>query len=231
MWTARIWAGLVSGVVAVAAVTGCADPEKLQVAALQDRINQLERENAELTRRIQQLLADQQRNRDEIARLLRELDAARNAAPAPAVPGWTTEGGIAWTDIADDILFDSGKAVLKSSGKAKIQQVVNEIRQNFANASIWVVGHTDSDPIKYTAKEWADNLELSINRGAAVTREMMKLGVDPRTVVAGGQGEFNPKVPNDSKANKQLNRRVQVIAIPRPTGTTTSGTTDTGAGG
>jgi hypothetical protein len=35
-------------------------------------------------------------------------------------------------------------------------------------------------------------------------------------MVAAGHGEYGPKAPNDTRANKQLNRRVQIVAIEVP---------------
>ena len=50
-----------------------------------------------------------------------------------------------------------------------------------------------------------------------VALELLALGVDAKRVIAGGQGESNPIVPNDTKTNKAKNRRVQIFAVLRPT--------------
>jgi flagellar motor protein MotB len=64
-----------------------------------------------------------------------------------------------------------------------------------------------------TKNLWIDNLDLSLNRAATVTRELEKLGVPGDLVVAGGQGQYNPRAPNDTRENKAKNRRVEIVAI------------------
>lgn len=199
---------------------GCNDGRDMEISHLRDKVAELEGRERDLLIRLKQAMEDLKRANGTINQLQGELAAARNMPQpiqqqAPQVPeGWKLDGNVAWTDIAENILFDSGKAELKATGRAKIQEVAQQIRSNFADLSIWVVGHTDSDPIKVS--QWKDNLELSTARGRVVTLELLKLGLDPKMVVAGGQGEFNPKVSNDTRANKAVNRRVQIIAIPRP---------------
>lgn len=192
---------------------GCADPDKVQLADLQRRNQQLERENAGLSQRIAQMMRD-------LDRLQRELEAARGQlSRLKELPtGWSQEGGVAWTDVADDILFDSGRAELKASGRQALQRIAAQIRgdKELSKRGIWIIGHTDSDPIRITADKWKDNLDLSCNRAMTVAREFYSMGFDAKTVVAGGQGEHNPKVENNSRANKQVNRRVQIMAIQRP---------------
>jgi chemotaxis protein MotB len=207
-----------------ALATGCESGTAYQIDAQQERIATLEKEKGQLEAdlRAMRMAADAARNR--AMELDRELaDARRRLAerPEPTViermpTGWQGDAAIAWTNIADDILFDSGKATLKNSGRAKLDEVAREIATSFADRSIWVVGHTDTDPIKHSAAQFKDNLDLSQERGATVFRELMKHGLSPTDMVAGGQGEYNPLASNDSKEGKAKNRRVQIIAIAKP---------------
>jgi flagellar motor protein MotB len=154
--------------------------------------------------------------------LQQQLDEARaqiaagQARAADLPPGWH-EGaeGMAWVDVAGDILFDSGKSKLKKGAAATVAAIAQDIRENFANRQIIVLGHTDNDPIKVTKNLYDDNLDLSLTRAATVTRELLKLGIDAQQLIAGGQGEHNPRVPNDTKTNKAQNRRVEIIALQR----------------
>ncbi|MBL8878130.1 MAG: OmpA family protein [Phycisphaerales bacterium] len=192
---------------------GCADPDKVQVADLQRQNQQLERDNASLSQRIAQLMRD-------LDRLNKELEGARGQLSKlkELQPGWSQEGGIAWTDVADDILFDSGKSELKASGRQALQRIAAQIRNDkeLSKRGIWIIGHTDTDPISISKDKWKDNLDLSCNRAMVVAREFYAMGFNAQHVVAGGQGEHNPKVDNNSRANKQNNRRVQIMAIQRP---------------
>lgn len=189
---------------------GCADPDKVQVADLQRQNQQLERDNASLSQRLAQLMRD-------LDRLNKELESARGQL-AKIPEGWIQKDGFAWTDVADDILFDSGKAELKASGRQALQRIATQIRNDkeLSKRGIWIIGHTDNDPISHSKDKWTDNLDLSCNRAMVVAREFYAMGFNAQTVVAGGQGEHNPKVENTGRANKQNNRRVQIMAIQRP---------------
>jgi len=199
----------------IALVGGCSSAKAMQIESLQGQVNELEKSNYGLQTRLAAAMSDADEARRWAAQLQQELaDARQELAEVGTLPrDWTEEGGVAWTDIADDILFDSGKTKLKSAGRAKLQEVAQVIQDQLAGREIWIVGHTDSDPIKYSPFD--DNLDLSVNRAATVARELYKLGLDPKHVIAGGQGEFNPKGPNDTKASKAQNRRVQIMAVAR----------------
>jgi outer membrane protein OmpA-like peptidoglycan-associated protein len=67
-------------------------------------------------------------------------------------------------------------------------------------------GHTDSDgPSDY-------NLRLSLNRAQAVKQYLViNRSVAPDRLIVYGYGENMPLRPNSSAANKQLNRRVEIV--------------------
>ncbi|HOW30545.1 MAG TPA: OmpA family protein, partial [Bacteroidales bacterium] len=71
-----------------------------------------------------------------------------------------------------------------------------------------IVGHTDAD-----GKD-VDNLDLSKRRAASVKNELVKnFGVNGDRLVTDGLGESQPVAPNDTPANKALNRRVEFIKM------------------
>lgn len=217
-------AGMTLVVTTAMLAMGCDSGSAMQIQAQQDRIYALEAANSQLDadRRALRMAADAARNR--AVDLENDLAAARQALadqpePAPVqLANWQGEGAIVWTDVADDILFDSGKTDLKPTGKQRLQEIAQQIRENFGNRYILVVGHTDTDPIKKTRKLYKDNLDLSQERGRVVALELMSMGIDSKRVVAGGQGENNPLVDDDSDAAKAKNRRVQILAIAPPSG-------------
>jgi len=47
----------------------------------------------------------------------------------------------------------------------------------------------------------------------AVVRYLRDQGVSPDRILAGGRGEYRPRVPNTSEVNRTSNRRVEVFAI------------------
>lgn len=220
MSTARLGTIGMMGLVAVLMVTGCGpSPEELQIQALNEQIHDLQQENDSLRSRLAAALSERDAARARALALQQENNELRRELanvpePEPDRGPWVKRGEYRWIDLGSDILFDSGKASLKPAGKAKLQEIAADINSYYSDKMVWIIGHTDSDPIKHSAAHWKDNLDLSQGRSATVYRELIQFGVDPQRLVAGGQGENNPVAANDSKANKARNRRVDFIAVP-----------------
>lgn len=115
--------------------------------------------------------------------------------------------------ILNEVLFESGKAELKQSSKTTLDSVLAVIQQDFSDRDIAIEGHTDSDPI--LRSKWKDNWELSYNRSIAVLYYFVnEKQIAPEKVKAVACGEAQPVVPNDSVANKRLNRRAVIVVMP-----------------
>lgn len=114
-----------------------------------------------------------------------------------------TEGKL----VTYGIYFDVNKDEIKpeSYGTLKdIAKVLNEV----PDVKVKILGHTDSDG------QDAANLDLSQRRAASVKAELAKsFGVNADRLVTDGMGETQPVAPNDSPANKALNRRVEFIKL------------------
>jgi chemotaxis protein MotB len=113
------------------------------------------------------------------------------------------DGGIA-VRVPGDVLFAPGKIELKSTAKRTLDQIAQAIRGNHAGKSVRVEGYTDTDPIKRSG--WKDNLELSLQRAAAVQRFLQSQGVANEMYSAG----FGEQRARDSKANS---RRVEIVVV------------------
>jgi outer membrane protein OmpA-like peptidoglycan-associated protein len=72
---------------------------------------------------------------------------------------------------------------------------------------IIINGHTDSDGSRQT------NLKLSLNRAEAVKRFLVQHhSISSSRIRTMGYGEGMPMVLNNSRRNKQINRRVEIVA-------------------
>jgi len=115
--------------------------------------------------------------------------------------------------IADEILFDSGSDKIKSNARGALAQVAELLGQG--TEPIQVEGHTDNDPIVKTKSLWPlGNLQLSAARALQVANWLQsegKIRSDRVSIV--GFGEWRPIAPNDSRANKAKNRRVEIKLI------------------
>ena len=116
-------------------------------------------------------------------------------------------------DVAEQIFFDSGRAVLKTSGKEVLMQV-GEALKSYDKKIIRVVGYTDNVPIsKAIQNVYPTNWELSVARATNVVRFLQEVGVPPERLVASGRGEYAPVASNDTPEGRQKNRRIEIILI------------------
>ena len=114
--------------------------------------------------------------------------------------------------LGDAILFDPGQATLKSDGQRALRQVAQVLKE-IADRDFLVAGHTDNRPIKNSP--FASNWELSTARAVTVVRFLQSEGVDPRRLAAAGYSEFDALANNDSADSRTLNRRIEVVVMPR----------------
>ena len=108
------------------------------------------------------------------------------------------------------VLFDSGKAEIKPQGK-KLLEGFGDLLKDVKNPII-VEGHTDNIPINNY--QFESNWELSFHRAYSVIKHFVKkYNFSPLQLSALGYGEYRPLVPNDSRANRAKNRRIEINII------------------
>jgi chemotaxis protein MotB len=77
-----------------------------------------------------------------------------------------------------------------------------------------VEGHTDNVPISTSCL--TDNWDLSAKRATSVVRLLQtKFGISPERMTAGGRSEYVPKVSNSSDGGRRVNRRTEIIVLPK----------------
>jgi chemotaxis protein MotB len=113
--------------------------------------------------------------------------------------------------LPNDVLFDSGSAVLKKAGLEAVAGVAQAL-SGLADRQFLVAGHTDDKPI-HTAR-FASNWELSTARAVVVTRALVAANMKPDSLGAVGYGEFDPVVPNDTAEHRAQNRRIEIQLQP-----------------
>lgn len=119
------------------------------------------------------------------------------------------EDGIA-LQLDESILFDSGKAVLKTNATKLLDTIYIIISQ--VDNDIIAEGHTDNVPISNGL--YASNWELSTARATNIVKYFIeKKKVDPRRISLRGYGEYNPIAPNDTAENRAKNRRVDILVV------------------
>lgn len=130
----------------------------------------------------------------------------------------TTRHGRVVLQLRNDVLFDTGQAELKPSGKAAVSEVAGTLR-SVGLKRFQVAGHTDTQPITTDKKkEFPTNWELSTARAIAVVKLLTSEGVDPATLSAAGYGPYDPVAPNSTADGMAKNRRIEISLVPNVTG-------------
>lgn len=125
------------------------------------------------------------------------------------------EKGLVVTFVAD-VLFDSGKAKIKSEAYPILDKVATVLKENVPELNVGIEGHTDNMPIKLSG--WKSNWELSTARALSVLHYLTEQrGILPERISAIGYGEYRPVASNDAKAGRQMNRRVEIVILPQVT--------------
>ena len=110
----------------------------------------------------------------------------------------------------DQVLFDSGKAIIRKDGEPIVQSIGEILKQN--DRAIRVEGHTDTVPMH--SLHYPSNWELSPARAVNVVKFLIeKVGIAPTRLSAAGYSEYHPIADNDTAENRQKNRRVDVVIL------------------
>lgn len=191
---------------------GCNGKTKSENEALWKENKELHDELGTTRAALEAANAERARQQQEAA------DRAASGTPTPSTNSFsglqgggvdvTQQGNQTTVSIAGDVLFDSGKATLKSAMQAKLKQLASIVNQNSVQR-ISVEGHSDSDPIKKSG--WRDNYHLSEARASAVRDYLATQGVSRANMSILGHGPDKPVAPNTTSAGKSKNRRVEVV--------------------
>ena len=109
-------------------------------------------------------------------------------------------------DYARTILFDTGKASLKTETVSVFVDII-KILNEYPNAKFTVEGHTDSVGSEKL------NQSLSEKRANSVREFLIKEGVATERLTAIGYGEAKPISTNKTRAGRADNRRVEINLV------------------
>ena len=108
--------------------------------------------------------------------------------------------------VLRQIYFDVDKATLRPESVEELERVLAILTEN-PSLVVSIEGHTDSDATD------SYNQDLSHRRAKAVVDYLASAGVSMSRLEYKGYGEARPVAPNDSPANKQLNRRTEFRVV------------------
>ena len=122
------------------------------------------------------------------------------------------ERGLVVRVLTDDVLFDTGKAVLKPRSAPLLSEISSLIARSIPNP-VRVEGNTDDVPI--STPEFHSNWELSSARADAVLEFLLAHGVVPSRLSATGYADQHPLASNATAEERSLNRRVELVILRR----------------
>jgi len=173
-------------IVRLEARTAEADAAKQEVSSMQLTADQQAAELAAASakaERDQELIAQQEMQ-------LKELNAKK------------TKRGMVIT--LGDVVFDTNKAQLKSSGENSVNKLADFLKK-YPQHKVLIEGYTDSRGSNEL------NQKLSERRANAVRQSLNNMGISNERISTQGYGEAFPIAGNDTAANRQMNRRVEII--------------------
>ena len=101
------------------------------------------------------------------------------------------------------LLFDYDSDVLRDAARKNLATLAASL-EKYPNTDLMIVGHTDATgPDTY-------NMGLSERRAGAAASYLASQGVSRARLRSTGRGESEPVAPNDTEADRQKNRRVEV---------------------
>ncbi len=122
-------------------------------------------------------------------------------------------GGKVHVSISDRLMFRSGSSNLSGQAQevlGKLALVINDHDE----LQILVEGHTDNVPHENECDE--DNWDLSVQRATSVVRSLHEAHyVSPERMTAAGRSFYLPKGDNKTEAGRRVNRRTEIIIMPR----------------
>ena len=130
--------------------------------------------------------------------------------------------------LPGDVLFSSGADKLRENGEKVLDAVAEVIRNDkqLSGRYFQIAGHTDNKPLK--GGPFGDNWGLSAMRARQVLLYLIAPvapkdakptderggGLDPLRLHVAGYGDTDPVGKNDTDADRQQNRRVELVLMP-----------------
>lgn len=112
--------------------------------------------------------------------------------------------------LSNTLVFEPGSTELRPEAIETLHKIAEILRMTDHRAR--VEGHTDNIPTNNPL--YPTNWELSVMRAVTIVRYLIEQeGIAPDRLLAAGQAEFDPIAPNDSRANRALNRRADIVII------------------
>ena len=103
------------------------------------------------------------------------------------------------------LFFDSSGSELKDGSEQYLQEIAEVVRLSVG--VVHVIGYASPDEVAD-----GNGFALSSDRATGVAEFLIdRFGIDPKRIVITGRGAYHPELPDTSKENQALNRRIEIV--------------------
>jgi chemotaxis protein MotB len=192
--------------------------QKIMLASMSIDIEKLSGEKGKLdtakaklsgqVQKLKQMQAVTELRNAEFRKLVQKLKSMMDAGTLEVKP----RNGLLIVQMSSDVVFPPGSTRIKEEAKDALAELAQTLA-SFEGRRFQVMGHSDNLPIR--SPRFPSNWELSTARAVKVVKLLIEHGVDPTMINAAGNAEFDPLTDNDSRESREINRRVEIIFLPK----------------
>jgi chemotaxis protein MotB len=202
--------------VALATISSCGVSQDQYVAKETEaqKYKQALQQESSKTNALEQKNSELEAQMNTLQKQLQELSAKAQTTSAQRAALQAETGelkGRQSTVLTQQVLFPENSSKLTAEEKRSLDSISEALTQ-VRDKAVIVAAYTDDTEggKNNTAKRW----QLSSARAVEVAKYLAGRGIDPKMIGVAGFGESRPVAPNDSIANRALNRRVEVVLAP-----------------
>lgn len=194
-------------------------PEPQARSPLQNEFEQLNQEVAQLNQQIQNFrvgddtnVANQKQQLQQqiqaVSQRLEQIQPLVEPTPTPITPTSTAPGQPLRLTLPSDVLFSEAGEELTRNSRSILDSLIAEL-ENYPEANVYIAGYTDGGDNPTT------RLERSFEQAKQVEDYLKDNLDDARRWISIGYGASRFAAPNDTPANRQRNRRIEIRVEPR----------------
>jgi len=183
------------------------------ISDLRQKVANLEGENRKLKEDIAALQRVKEEKVKEVSNTYEQLLQNMKSEIAKGQVTISELKGKLTVNMEAAILFDSGKADVKSDGLEILFKMVETLK-SVKDKAIRIEGHTDNVQISGALmRQFPTNWELSAARAINVAKYLQQQGLDPAILSAAAFAEYKPVADNDTKEGRAKNRRIEITLV------------------
>jgi chemotaxis protein MotB len=182
--------------------------EKGKLAARQEELTGKQQELMQQVAELKRMRAAAEQRNADFRRLVEKLRKMMDAGTLEVKP----RNGLLVVRMASDVVFAPGSTHIKEEARTALSELAQTLA-SFEGRRFQVMGHSDNKPIR--SARFPSNWELSAARAVEVVKLLIEAGVKPEMISAAGNAEFDPLVDNETAENRTINRRVEIVFLPK----------------